>query len=209
MTAKTKTPLKEPSLKESELTSETPLMQPPDTENLPPISVDELQAGDLQAGPTLNDAAISGIPTPETPVPNAPPMTPEQIIGVVAEMSAFGLPTGVAEAYKEDYKNNPMIQLGVQMSGLTEALAAYGVTAGGGKLPDWLSVALGVTVLGYGVYTTRNKYAPFQSVSTSAEQTEENPVDGFSSAGLGTPIQTTNIGFGNASNTGGNSVAPS
>ncbi|MVN89381.1 hypothetical protein GO986_21840 [Deinococcus sp. HMF7620] len=111
--------------------------------------------------PSLADAAVEGTLKPSAAVedePPAPPMTPAQIIGVVAELSAFGLPAGIADAYKEEYRSNPLVQLGVQMSGLTDALAAYGMTAGGGKMPEWLSVALGVAVLGYGVYTTRSKY---------------------------------------------------
>ncbi|WP_172418079.1 hypothetical protein [Deinococcus indicus] len=155
--------------------------------------------------PTLSDVALSGPakPTEAETEPDAPPMTPEQIIGVVAEFSAFGLPGGLADAYKNDFKSNPIVQLGVQMSGLTNALAAYGMTAGGGKMPEWLSVALGVAVLGYGIQTTRSKYVPHQLQGDPAGEAAEAAAGGFAGAGLGTPLQTTNIGFSGTGTGGG------
>lgn len=168
----------------------------------PPPLADELTG----PAPTLQDAVLSGSPTPadDAPEVDAPPMTPEQIIGLVAEVSAFGLPPKIAEAYKDDYRNNPMVNLGVQMSGLADALAAYGLTSGGGKLPEWLSVALGISVLGYGVFTTRNKYVSQLEVPRVPE---EGPDAGFGAAGVSTPLQATNLGFSHAGFQGGDSVA--
>ncbi|MCD0174748.1 hypothetical protein IHN32_02110 [Deinococcus sp. 14RED07] len=173
---------------------------PPPMPDAPPPLAPEV-AGPT---PTLSDVALSGPakPTETETEPDAPPMTPEQIIGVVAEFSAFGLPGGLADAYKDDFKSNPIVQLGVQMSGLTNALAAYGMTAGGGKMPEWLSVALGVAVLGYGIQTTRSKYVPHQLQGDPAGEAAEAAGGGFAGAGLGTPLQTTNIGF-SGTGTGG------
>lgn len=152
--------------------------------------------GAATPGPTLADAALSGAPeaAPSAPqAPDAPPMSPEQIIGVVAELSAFGMPAGVAAAYKDDFKNNPLVAFGVQASGLAEALAAYGVTAGGGKLPEWLSVTLGIAVLGYGVYSTRSKYVqPLDHVARAAEEADGA---GFAGAGFGPALSSADIGF--------------
>lgn len=173
-----------------------PLPELPDTPPLAP----EL------TGPTLSDAALSGAPASPAvqEEPEAPPMTPEQIIGLVAEVSAFGLPAGISQAYKDDFKENPIVNLGVHASGLAEALAAYGVTAGGGKLPEWLSVLLGVGVLGYGIYATRSKYVqPVQPFPAAAEET---PAGDFGVAGVSTPLSTTNIGFSNAGFQGAGAV---
>lgn len=174
---------------------------PPAMPDTPPPLAPEV-AG---PAPTLSDVALSGPakPTEAEMEPDAPPMTPEQIIGVVAELSAFGLPGGLADAYKDDFKSNPIVQLGVQMSGLTDALAAYGMTAGGGKMPEWLSVALGVAVLGYGIHTTRSKYVPHQLQGDPAGEAAEAAGGGFAGAGLGTPLQTTNIGFSGTGTGGG------
>lgn len=164
-------------------------------DDLPPPLPDEL-AG---PPPTLSDAALSG-PAPAAAAEqevDAPPMSSEQIIGLVAEISAFGLPPAVADAYKEDYKTNPLVHLGVQMSGLADALAAYGLTSGGGKLPEWLSVSIGVAVLGYGVYSTRSKYAPITQLEVP-RVSEEVAAGGFDLAGGGTPVSTTNLGFAGA-----------
>ncbi|MXV18614.1 hypothetical protein [Deinococcus xianganensis] len=158
----------------------------------PPPLPDEVLNG---PAPTLNDVALPGSSqaAAQEDEPDAPPMTPEQIIGVVAELSAFGLPPELATRYKAEYKSNPLVQLGVQFSGLTDALAAYGMTAGGGKMPEWLSVALGVAVLGYGVYATRSKYAPqpFDDPAAAAPGAD----GGFAGAGISTPLQATNLGF--------------
>lgn len=178
---------------------------PPSVPEAPPLA-DELTAPPVP-GPTLADAALGTPPAPESGAPDAPPMSPEQIIGVVAELSAFGLPAGLADAYKADFKNNPLVAFGVQASGLADALAAYGLTAGGGKLPEWLSVSLGVVVLGWGVYTTRSKYV--QPLEHAARTAEEVAGTGFAGAGYGTPLSATNIGFHHSGDAGGGAVAPS
>ncbi|WP_034383159.1 hypothetical protein [Deinococcus sp. YIM 77859] len=170
---------------------------PPSVPDAPPLA-EELTAPPIP-GPTLADAALGTPPAPESgapEVPDAPPMSPEQIIGVVAELSAFGLPQGLADAYKDDFKSNPLVAFGVQASGLADALAAYGLTAGGGKLPEWLSVSLGVVVLGWGVYTTRSKYV--KPLEHAARPAEEVAGAGFAGAGHGTPLAATNIGFSGA-----------
>ena len=173
-----------------------PAPELPETPPLPP----EL------SGPTLGDAVVSGSPdVQEADVQEQPPLSPEQIIGLVAELSAFGLPASVSTAYKDDFKSNPIVNLGVQASGLADALAAYGISAGGGKLPEWLSVLLGVGVLGYGIFSTRSKYGqPVQFIPTG---TEETPGGDFAPAGVGTPLSTTNIGFTNSGFQGSGAVA--
>ncbi|WP_168734696.1 hypothetical protein [Deinococcus sp. KSM4-11] len=165
----------------------------PDT----PPPADELNP---TPGPTLAGAVVGDVPTKATAAapeePEAPPMTPDQIIGVVAELSAFGLPAGLAEAYKDDFKHNQLVALGVQFSGLADALAAYGVTGAGGKMPEWLSVALGVAVLGYGVYSTRSKYV--ESLPTPAPEAATGAAGGFAGAGFGPSLSSADLGFSGA-----------
>lgn len=192
MTAATKLK-KEDTLK----LSPAPEMPSAPPAELPPLA-DELAAVPM-SGPTLADAALSSPPATSMGAPEeseAPPMTPEQIIGLVSELSAFGLPAGLAAAYKEDFKSNSLVQLGVQFSGLAEALAAYGMTGAGGKMPEWLSVALGVAVLGYGVYSTRSKYV--ETLPDASRRAEEMGGAGFDPAGYSNPVPSSDFGFSGA-----------
>jgi len=163
--------------------------------------------GDVDAapqGPTLSDAELGGAPASAEQVAAAdPPMTNEQIIGLVAQLSAFGLPPELAAAYAADFTSNPLVQLGVQFAGLADALAEYGLTSGSGKLPAWMSVLLGVGVLGYGVYTTRGKYAPHTEPAAAAPGTP----GAFGIAGGGTPLQATDLGYGGAADAGSGASA--
>lgn len=161
--------------------------------------------GPTLAGAVVGDVASKKDAAPEEP--EAPPMTPEQIIGVVAELSAFGLPAGLADAYKDDFKTNPLVALGVQFSGLADALAAYGVTGAGGKMPEWLSVSLGIAVLGYGVYTTRSKYVPHETQLPAATEAAPAGDAGFAGAGYGAPLSQTDFGFSDAGQRGGDPLA--
>lgn len=173
--------------------------------SLPPLSTDPFAglptaplSPDGLAAPTLQDAELDAFATPgSTPggaplAPAPPPMTNDQIIGLVAQLSSFGLPPELAAAFADDFQANPLVQLGVQFTGLADALAEYGLTSGSGKLPAWLAVLLGVSVLGYGVYTTRGKYAP-DTDSSAAAAGAAGP---FGFAGAGTPLQTTDLGYG-------------
>lgn len=145
---------------------------PPEIPEMPPADI-----------PTLGDAVIGGAESALTPdAVAAPPMSPEQIIGLVAELSSLTVPAGVKSAYKTDYANNELVRWGVDASGLAEALAEYGISAGGGKMPPWLSVILGTMALGYGVYATRSKYVI--TVEEQFGQTEKNVTVG-SDGGLG------------------------
>lgn len=183
-----------------------PLGPAPSLPDTPPTLVDETPSA---GGPSLADAALDSAPETGAPLdaPDAPPMTAEQIIGLVAELSAVGMPPKVATAYKDDFKANPLVNFGVEASGLADALAEYGLTAGGGKLPAWMSVLLGVSVLGYGVYSTRSKYV--QPDEHAPRAAEEAGADGFDIAGVSTPLSATNIGFSNAGNQGGGAFVTS
>lgn len=144
---------------------------PPEIPEMPPADI-----------PTLGDAVIGGAESALTPdAVAAPPMSPEQIIGLVAELSSLTVPAGVKSAYKTDYANNELVRWGVDASGLAEALAEYGISAGGGKMPPWLSVILGTMALGYGVYATRSKYVITVEQAEQFGQTEND--HGFGSGG--------------------------
>lgn len=110
--------------------------------------------------------AVSGSAEPsespaESHVPEAAaPFTDDDLIGLVAELSSLDLPADLREAYQEDFKNQQMVQFGVRLSGVSEALAKYGIGSGGGALPDWAKVLVGVGALAFGVATCRRKYAP-------------------------------------------------
>lgn len=141
--------------------------------------------------PTLGDAVIGGMESALTPdAVAAPPMTPDQIIGLVAELSSLTVPGAVKGAYKADYISNELVRWGVDASGLAEALAEYGISAGGGKMPPWLSVILGTMALGYGIYATRSKYVI--TIDTEQfEQTENDAGTGVNGgAGGGVDYQT-------------------
>ncbi len=166
--------------------------------NLPPIGDSNLFDSPAPtpmdvAGPTLDDTTLGTPVAAGTPAVEqaAPAMTNEQIIGLVAQLSSFGLPPELAAAYAEDFQANSLVQLGVQFSGLADALAEYGLTSGSGKLPPWMAVLLGVTALGYGVYTTRGKYAPAPDTTAAAQ----GAADSFGIAGGGTPLQAADIGY--------------
>ena len=110
---------------------------------------------------TLEDTV--GAPDAPTSPPAKPvkvePMSTQQILGLVALASSFGLPPMDAEEYRADLTGDITILWLLEMTGLSAALAEMGVSADGGKLPPWLSALLGVGVLGYAVYTKRGKYA--------------------------------------------------
>lgn len=182
------------------ITTPFPAGPAPALPDAPPLA-DELNSpvpGPTLAGAALGESVKPAEGAPE--VPDAPPMTPEQIIGLVAEVSAFGLPQELAQAYKDDFKGNPLVALGVQFSGLADALAAYGLTGAGGKMPEWLSVSLGIAVLGYGVYSTRSKYVPAAVPSPA----EEGAAGGFAGAGFDPVVSSADFGFaGSGEGSGG------
>jgi hypothetical protein len=161
-----------------------PLGMPPElTADLPPMP-----------GPTLADAAslgpVSGGPGPAAPlVEEAEPLTNTQIIGLVSELTAFGLAPELAESYKQEFQSNALVNAGVQLSGLSNALAAYGLTSGSGTLPPWLSMIIGVSALGYGVYSIRSKYGPLP-FGPAATELDPGP---FDRAGLGAAVPPSDI----------------
>lgn len=141
----------------------------PDAIGEPPMVELGTEPGKAFSGPTLNDAATGSdyqehhAPEPE---PEAPPLTNDQIMGLVAEVSSVGLKKDDSDAYKAEFMNNQMIKFGLDAAGLSDALAAYGINAQGGKLPEWLSLLLGVSVLGYGIYSVRGKYVAGEATAT-------------------------------------------
>lgn len=159
----------------------TDIVEIPDTApEIPDVApvMPEMPAADV---PTLGDAVIGGMESALAPdAVAAPPMSPEQIIGLVAELSSLTVPGAVKSAYKADYTSNELVRWGVDASGLAEALAEYGISAGGGKMPPWLSVILGTMALGYGIYATRSKY-----VITITEQFEQTENDASTGSGGG------------------------
>lgn len=114
---------------------------------------------------TLEDAVTTpeaSFAAPPEHVPHEEPVQPlttEQIVGVVALVSKSGLPPDVGEAYKQDLENNQSLKQILDMVGLADALAEYGIGAAGGRLPPWASLILGVGALGYTIWSTRQKYA--------------------------------------------------
>ncbi|HEX2864576.1 MAG TPA: hypothetical protein VHN99_08395, partial [Deinococcales bacterium] len=114
-------------------------------------------APDFTLADTLGEAEQPVAP-PAKPV-KVEPMSTQQIMGLVALASSFGLQPADAEAYRRDFAGDVTIAWLLEMTGLASALAEMGVSADGGKLPPWLSALLGVGVLGYAVYTKRGQYA--------------------------------------------------
>ncbi len=141
---------------------------------------------------TLSDAVSSGaIPTGESetsPPPEEPakPMTTAQLVGAVAMFSSFGLPPEIAQSYKLDLEQDVTLNFLLEMLGLADALASYGIGAGGGKMPEWLKLILGTGVLGFFLYQKRVKY----------EQIKAAPVVETGVSGGGNPGFDGNSSFG-------------
>jgi hypothetical protein len=102
--------------------------------------------------PNAPDAA----PEPETPP--QPPISNQQILGMTAMFSSFGLPPEVAESYRKDLTEDFMLQMFLEMSGLASGLAEYGIGGSGGSMPAWMKVVLGTAALGFFVWQKRAKY---------------------------------------------------
>lgn len=125
---------------------------------------DELLAGGVT---TLEDAVTDTIPL-EGETPSAPPaepakpMTTAQILGALGMFSSFGLQPEEAASYRADLEGDMTLVFLLEMLGLADALASYGIGSGGGKMPDWLKVALGTGVLGFFLWQKRGKYGTGQ-----------------------------------------------
>jgi hypothetical protein len=130
---------------------------------------------------TLDDAISNVGPTPETmpPAPPPPAMTNQQILGMVALLSSMGLPSEVAESYKKDLTEDFMLSMFLEMSGLAEGLAEYGIGGGGGVMPAWMKVILGTAALGFFVWQKRAKYGS-SAIGEPVEVKPEN--SGFDGA---------------------------
>ena len=118
---------------------------------------------ELPAAPAFDLGAAEGSFTPPgeegkpAKAARVEPMSPEMLIGAVAQISSIGLGGATRQLYVAEFQNNPVVQLGVEMSQITETLAEMGFGAGGGKMPSWLSLALGLGALSAGVVMTRGK----------------------------------------------------
>ncbi|GEM45316.1 hypothetical protein [Deinococcus cellulosilyticus] len=134
--------------------------------NAPPTPPGPPTPPDPTLPQSLADAALQGTSDPqheeqeEPYVEEAVPFSPDDLIGLVGELSSIDLPADQRQAYMAELAASPIVKMGVHMSGITDALAKYGIGAGGGALPDWAKVLIGVGALGYGVATLRRKYAP-------------------------------------------------
>jgi hypothetical protein len=133
---------------------------------------------------TLDDALTDALPTagetepqPQVEEP-AKPMTTAQVLGAVGMFSSFGLPPEVAESYRKDLEGDVTLTFLLEMLGLADALASYGIGAGGGKMPDWLKVVLGTGVLGFFLYQKRMRYGGIASAPVVAAGAGGN-VTGF------------------------------
>lgn len=126
-----------------------------------PLTDAEIQALGSEAPPTLDDALEGAAVNAAPPVSPEPikAMKPEALIKLIGDLTSLDLPPELAAAYKKDFSENPIVDMGVRFSGICEALAVYGMGANGGSLPDWLKVTLGLAALGAGVALTRGKYA--------------------------------------------------
>jgi hypothetical protein len=113
-------------------------------------------------------------------------LSADDILAIVASASAFGLNDRDAEAYMTGLQNDPMIRYGLRMSQLEKTLARLGLTMGGGELPTWLSVSLGLGVLGFGVYQHRSRYGASTPAQFNPVQASEvaDPEPGFDAGDL-------------------------
>jgi hypothetical protein len=137
--------------------------------------------GDVSELPTLSGAveappAPDAKPEPEAPEVKAEPISSEQILVLVAQISAFGLSPAESRAYIEGLTSDGMILLLLRMSQLEQTLADMGISLGSGKLPQWLSLTLGLGALGLGIWSHRSRFAsvPAPRVMTS-EESEATP----------------------------------
>jgi hypothetical protein len=125
-----------------------------------PANDDDLKANPIE---TLEDAVSTDTPEPDPTAQQpqeeaAKPFNTAQLLGAVAMFSSVGLPPEVAESYRKDLETDITLAFLLEMIGLAEGLAAYGIGAAGGKMPDWLKVLLGTGVLGFFLYQKRGKY---------------------------------------------------
>ncbi len=137
---------------------------------------------------SLDDAISNVGPTPETtpPAPPPPAMTNQQILGMVALLSSMGLPPEVAESYKKDLTEDFMLSMFLEMSGLADGLAEYGIGGGGGVMPAWMKVILGTAALGFFVWQKRAKYGSSTSAETVEPAAVNSGFDGSWGFGAGT-----------------------
>ncbi len=125
-------------------------------------------------------------------------LSADDILAIVASASAFGMNEREAEAYMTGLQNDPMIRYGLRMSQLEKTLARLGLTMGGGELPIWLSVSLGLGVLGFGVYQHRSRYGtsekPVQPDPVQASEVDDGGPAGFDAGGLVDPEPSGQVG---------------
>lgn len=114
------------------------------------------------AGPSLDDAALGAAPTTETaPGPEgqaSAPMTTEQVVGVLAMLTSFGLPPERAEHYRKELEADGNLAFSLEVIEFADALAEYGI-GNAGKMPAWVRLLLGVGIVGFAVMAARGKYA--------------------------------------------------
>jgi hypothetical protein len=132
-------------------------------------------AGAVEAPP-----APESKPEPETPEVKPEAISSEQILMLVAQVSAFGLSPAESRAYIEGLTSDGMILLLLRMSQLEQTLADMGISLGSGKLPPWLSLSLGLGALGLGIWSHRSRFAvapPPRAMSAQEETPEPEPVE--------------------------------
>jgi hypothetical protein len=141
--------------------STTDILNPPTGANLEPEKISLDEAVDSSA-PAIDPSGA----TPEQRAAEREALVPtdaltaDDIMGIVCAAGSFGLSDEDAKSFEESFMSDRILRTGLRMSQLEKTLAKMGITLGGGELPTWLSVSLGLGVLGYGVYSHRLRFAP-------------------------------------------------
>lgn len=112
------------------------------------------------AGPSLDDAAVGAAPATELPPEKkaAGPMTTEQVVGVLAMLTSFGLPPERAEYYRKELEADSNLAFSLEVIEFADALAEYGIS-NAGKMPAWVRLILGAGIVGFAVMAARGKHA--------------------------------------------------
>ena len=113
------------------------------------------------AGPSLDDAALGATPAVETAPPEGKtpaPMTTEQVVGVLAMLTSFGLSPERAEHYRRELEADGNLAFSLEVIEFADALAEYGIS-NAGKMPAWVRLMLGAGIVGFAVMAARGKYA--------------------------------------------------
>lgn len=174
------------------MTTDAPLSPPvdPNVSMTPPVQDDAVTTlpDAPTPAPTLADAVEGEQESEEQTVERSGKtlkLSNRQIHGFVAGLSARTLPADVRKSYVEDFMGDADVMDALDAVDMAGALAEYGLTFNGGKLPPWMALIAGTAVLGFAVYSKRGKYV--QDVEL-APRPQQDPAGGrVDGGGAGTP----------------------